>query len=167
MELPVPLQVWANANQPADSLIYKDGYWNQILFVRDVLSSALARNGEEYMAIRESVKVISTHTSKSVLLPVFRIRVDNGAGVSAEFTMRHNFYNWIVSADCSWLVEADFIGLFNPKTRVHPVCCEGFPREAVFGSYEENRRQFTIELPADNYHIFTFFWIFARKELRP
>ena len=27
------LQEWANENKPAENLIWKDGYWEQIIFV--------------------------------------------------------------------------------------------------------------------------------------
>lgn len=155
------LQEWANAHQPAETLIYKDGYWDQIVFVRDTIAGLLAKTYEEYQVIQASMKVISEHASKSVRLPVFRVELADGTA----FTMRYNFHDWKVSVNSSHDVETDFMGLFKPDERVHEVYCEGFPKGLVYGPYTENKRQFTIELPPGNYHLFTFFWIFAHKVL--
>ncbi len=157
------LQEWANENKPADDLIYKNGYWDQIMFVRDVVTPLLLWGGnyDEYKALEQNTRVISTHRSKSVILPVFLIEMPDGT----RFTLRYNFYNWKVSVDSPKDVEADFLGLFDQNAQVHPVYCEGFDPKWVYGAYATNKRQFTIELPAGNYHLFTFFWIFAKKIL--
>ena len=160
-EASTQLQEWANAHQPAENLIYKDGYWNQIVFVRDNIAGLLTKTYEEYQAIQDSMKVISEHTSKSVRLPVFRVELADGT----MFTMRYNFHNWKVSVSSPRDVEADFMGLFNPSEQIHQVYCEGFPKGLVYGPYAENKRQFTIELPPGNYHLFMFFWIFAHQAL--
>ena len=155
------LQEWAMANQQADTLIYKDGYWDQIMFVRDTIAGLLSSTWEEYQIVQASARVISTHTSKSVLLPVFRLELADGTA----FTMRCNYYNWKVSVSSPCAVEADFMGLFDPDERIHNVYCEGFLDELVYGPYRENKGQFTIELPSGNYHLFMFFWIFAHHVL--
>lgn len=160
-EAGMQLQEWANAHQPAETLIYKDSYWDQIIFVRDKIAGLLAKTYEEYKVIQASMKVISEHTSKSVRLPVFRVELADGTA----FTMRYNFYNWKVSVISPRNVKADFMGLFNPNERIHEVYCEGFPKGLVYGPYAENKRQFTIELPPGNYHLFMFFWIFAHQVL--
>lgn len=46
------LQEWANANKPKENLIYKEGYWDQIIFTRDNVLGVLSRNYEEFVAIR-------------------------------------------------------------------------------------------------------------------
>ena len=154
------LQEWANAHEPAENLIYKNGYWDQITFLRDKVTSILAKNDKEYKSIKANIKVISTHVSKSVLLPVFRLELENGT----VFTIRYNFYNWKVSVNSPCDVEADFMGLFDPKYKISDVYCEGFPKECVYGPYAENKRTFTIEL-SDYNHLFTFFWIFSHQVL--
>lgn len=158
----VQLQEWANAHQPNEKLIFKDGYWHQIIFVRDKVAELLAKTYEECKAIQSNTRVISTHISKSVLLPVFKVELVDGT----KFIMRYNFHNWKVSVDSPRDVRANFMGLFNPYERIHEVYCEGFPKEVVYGPYAKNKRQFTIELPPENYHLFMFFWIFAWKVLK-
>lgn len=156
-----PLQEWANSHEPAETLIHKNGYWDQIVFVRDKIAELLAKNYEEYKEIQANMKAISEHTSKSVHLPVFRMELADGTA----FTMRYNFHDWKVSVESPQDIEADFMGLFNPNERIHAVYCEGFPNSLVYGPYIENKRQFTIELPPGNNHIFKFFYIFAHQVL--
>jgi hypothetical protein len=157
------LQDWAKANDPSQTdLIYKDGFWNQIMFVRDQIPAiAFEIYGQDVaMTLANSgIKVISTHTSKSVRLPVFHITMPNGD----EFVMRYNFHNWKVSVKAKEMVEADFMNLFNPSSQIHSCYCEGFPPEWVFGSYENNRLEFTVELQAGENYLFTFFWIYFQK----
>lgn len=151
-EKEVPLQDWAIAHKPADTLIYKDGYWYQIAFVRDTLVRVFS---EQEAA---SVTVVSNHRSKSVCLPVFRIKLTDGT----VFTMRNNFYDWKVSVSSPRDIEGNFADLFDPNKEIAGVYCEGFPSDSIYGSYAKDKRRFTIELHSDNYHIFTFFWLIAR-----
>lgn len=157
------LQEWATANDPSQTtLIYKDGFWNQIMFVRDQIPGIAFRvygEGAVTNLVNNRIKVISTHTSKSVKLPVFHITMPNGD----EFVMRYNFHDWKVSVKARSPINVDFLNLFDMKEKVHPGCCEGFPSEWIFGSYEENRQQFSIELQAGDGHIFTFFWVYFQK----
>jgi len=155
------LQEWAKTNEPAGTLIYREGYWDQIMFVRDKMAGVLAPKFEDYQNIQTGMRVISTHTSKSVRLPVFKVELADGT----VFVMRYNFHDWKVLVDSPRDVDADFMGLFNPSQRISSVYCEGFPKEYVYGPYAESKRQFTIELPAGHYYLFTFFWIFARVVL--
>lgn len=155
------LQEWALAHEPSETLIYKRGYWEQIVFVRDWIPEVLAKTYEEYEAIMSNMKAISTHTSKSVLLPVFRVELADGT----VFTMRYNFYDWKMSVDSPRDVDADFMGLFNPDATFSSCYCEGFPEECVYGSYAKNKRRFTIELAPGEHRIFAFFWIFSHQVL--
>lgn len=166
------LQEWAVAHDPSKSnLIFKDGFWDQIMFVRDkipaiayhIRSVATDDRSSAYelaQVIERSMRVISTHTSKSVKLPVFHIVLPNGD----ECVMRYNFYNWKVSVKANQPVIADFMDLFATADPIHSVYCEGFPSEWVFGSYNANQSQFTIEI-GNEYKLFTFFWIYLHTIL--
>jgi len=148
------LQEWFNKNKPDENLIYKGGLWPQVKMFRDTIPSILARSQEEFRGIRDGVMVISTHTSKSVTLPVFELTWND-----FRFIARYNFYDWKLSVRAPVGVELsiDFLGLFKDK-KINSVYCEGFRDEWVYWSYEDNQRQFTIEL-YDNYQLYTFFWI--------
>ncbi len=149
------LQKWAVSHQPK---FYEREYWSQVLFVRDRVAGILAPTYEEYREIQDSrMKVVSEHAVKGVALPVFQVKLAD----NTVFTMRCNFRDWIVSVNSLHDIEADFMGLFNPNNRI----CElyyDFPEGLIYGPYAENKKQFTIELPSENY-LFAFFWIFAHQ----
>ena len=149
------LQEWFDNNQPEEDLIYKDELWPQVQIIRDVIPKVLARSYEEFIGIKEQTRVISTHVSKSVTLPVFEI---NWNGY--KFVMRYNFYDWKVSVETPYGVglDVDFMDLFNYKKKINSVYCEGFRNDWVYDSYSKNKQKFTCEIANNNY-LFTFFWI--------
>ena len=155
------LQEWAERNQPAQHLTYRDGYWQQIIFVRDRIAEILSKTYEEFETIQKNITVISTHHSKSVCLPVFRIELADGT----QFTLRYNFHDWKISVNSPTYVEVDFMGLFDPTSKVSATCCEGFPEDALYGPYTMNGHKFTLELAPSNENVYTFFWIFAYRVL--
>jgi hypothetical protein len=156
-----PLQKWALAHEPEKTSPDFERYWNQIMFVRDVVPGILAQNAGERLMIEHGIRVIATHTSGLVLLPIFRIELENGG----TFTMRCDFHSWIVSFDAPYYVEADFTNLFDTRARVIATSCDGFPKDCIYGSFAENPGQFTITLLGDTHYLFTFFWIFTQKML--
>lgn len=152
------LKDWAEANVPNKELYYAAGYTEQIDFIQDRIARLVTKSYEEYLALQDYLTVIADHMSKSVRLPVIRMELEDGT----VFVMRHNFNDWKVSVNSPRDFDADFMELFDPKKAIHGVYCEGFPPDLVYGPYAENKRQFTIMLPG-NYHVFTFFWIYARR----
>lgn len=69
--LPIDLLTFIRVFEPKNCMIYKKGYYNQTVFIRDEINGLLHSNYEEY---RENpVKVISVHISKSIKLPVYLI----------------------------------------------------------------------------------------------
>lgn len=65
----IQLKEWANANQPRENLIYKDGYWDQIVFVRDEVAGLLAKTYEEYQTIQANMKVIPNTPQSPYVCP--------------------------------------------------------------------------------------------------
>lgn len=154
----VQLQEWANDNVPDEKLYWKDEFWTQIVFVRDRIARLFAKDYDDLCAIRENrLKVISVHRSKSVLLPVYRLELENGMA----FTMRNNFYDWKVSVESPDDVSINFEDLFRQNNTIPSMYCEGFPENLVFGAFPENRRQFTVELSGD-FQLYTFLWLISR-----
>lgn len=153
------LQEWAITNEPKKEMIYYKGYWDQIIFIRDRIPSLLARSvpnvysnkGHKlYDEIKESLSVINTHMSKSILLPVYYTECKN-----TKIILRDNFYNWKVSVISDIPVEHNFNGLIDEDETINPIYCEGFPEELVFGRYKNNDGKFTVEI-GDNYNLYTF-----------
>lgn len=70
--------------------------------------------------------------------------------------LRYNFYNWIISIKSDKPLDFDYMGLFNPSEVIPEVYCEGIPKDKIYGSYEENHSQFTIDI-VSKYDLYTLF----------
>ena len=151
--LPVDVTAWIRVNEPDENLIYAKGLGDQVCFVRDILCQLLRSTYEEW---RDNPPlVISTHYSKSVKLPVFQINLEK---YGIEMVLRYNFYDWKISVKSDKPLDFDYMGLFNPKEEIASVYCEGFPKDKVYGSYEQSHSQFTIEI-GSHYDLYTFIFL--------
>lgn len=150
------LQEWANSHEPNENLIYKNGYWEQIIFVRDTISPLFVNSYKEYEQSKK--EVVSTHTSKSVLLPVYKITFPIGL----TLIMRYNFYDWKVSVDSPKEIDVDFHNLFNPNEKIQSCYFEGATDEIIYDSYSNNKKKFTVELNSGFYNIYTFMWLCSK-----
>lgn len=151
--LPVDVTAWIRVNEAEKSLIYAKGLEDQVCFVRDYLCPLLRST---YKECRDNQpQVISTHYSKSVKLPVFQINLEK---YGIEMVLRCNFYNWKISVKSDKPLDFDYMGLFNPIEEIPYYYCEGFPRDKVYGSYEQSHSQFTIEIDS-RYNLYTFIFL--------
>ena len=151
--LPVDVNAWMRVNEPDEKLIYAKGLVNQVYFVRDTLCSLMRSTYEEW---RDNPPlVISTHYSKSVKLPVFQINLEK---YGIEMVLRYNFYDWKISVKSDKSLDFDYMGLFNPTKKIPSVYCQGFPKNKVYGSYEQSHSQFTIEIYS-GYDLYTFIFL--------
>ena len=165
---PATLTQWARRAGDVRDDDIRDG--GQIVFLRDVLMRAVCEDDVEANAYRPSndgepgvvscCEIIGTHTSRSCVLPVVRIKP---IGVGFTAWLRGNFYNWMVSIETTDGAEVDIDHgtLFDPNAK-HAACyCEGFPSDAVFGSYASNRARFTVCLGSE-YAVFTMLHLVSR-----
>lgn len=133
----------------SDSLIFKKSATNQACFVRDTICTNL---------LKVHGYVISTHTSKSCLLPVYFITLRNGI----RLIMRCNFYDWKVSVEIptykdplpkNYLPEDCMSNnMTNGKAEKIPSCyLEGFHEDWCYDAYDPEKppRKFTIEVPSN------------------
>lgn len=151
--LPVDVTAWLRVNEPDENLIYAKGLGDQVCFVRDRLCHLLISTYKEW---RDNPPlVISTHYSKSVKLPVFQINLEK---YGIEMVLRYNFYDWKISVKSDKPLDFDYMGLFNPTEEISYLYCEGFPRDKVYGSYEQSHSQFTIEI-GSHYNLYTFIFL--------
>ena len=152
---------WLDKNPVEDKMFWSGAFWDQVRFMRSTISGLLWSRGigedDENSALENKlIKVISTHCSKSIHLPVYQISIPSGYGV-AKVTMRDNFHDWKVSVDSPVDIAMLALGIFDPEKEIHSCYCEGFPEEFVFGSYEKNKKQFTVEMHSD-YQVYVFMW---------
>lgn len=151
--LPVDVTAWVRVNEPSEKLIYGKELGPQVCFVRDALAPIFYDSWKEYE--KEPVMVISTHMSKSVTLPVYRLYITK---YNLEIIIRANFYNWIISIKSEKPLDFDCMGLFDTKKVISSNYCEGFPEENCYGSYESNHSQFTVDITS-RYDVYTFFYL--------
>lgn len=151
--MPVDVTAWICVNKPSSNLIYASGLGDQVCFVRDKINYLLRATYEEWD--NNKPLVISTHYSKSVKLPVYQINLEQ---YGIEIILMYNFYDWKVSIKSDKPLDFDFMGIFNPTEEILSLYCQGFPKDKVYGSYEQNHSQFTIEIKSD-YDMYTFFFL--------
>jgi len=156
-KLPVDVTTWVRVNSPKEEMMYKQAFSDQICFVRDTINQLFYENSkagyEELSA--NPVLVINTHTSKSIKLPVYKINLKR---YCLSMVIRNNFHNWKISIDSENEINVDFMGLFEKDETINPIYCEGFSKEQVFKSYNDNKKQFTIEIHDKN-RVFTFMYL--------
>ena len=121
---------WMRRWELDDSLYYKTSAIRQVCFMRDEICMRL---------LKTPCFVISSHVSKSCLLPVYMFRMNNGI----EIICRDNFYGWVVSVktptpECEVYLPTDLVHGDDGKD-IHHVYCEGFRREWVY-SYDDNHK---------------------------
>lgn len=129
-------------------LIYKGYADAQQCFVRDTIC--------EYL-LNTTAFVVSTHISKSCLLPVYGFYMNNGM----EVYMRDNFHGWVISIkspfefsipeDLGYGEGADDMGNINPN------CCEGFKDKWVYPFGNKNVKETTFRCRSD-YNLYTLFY---------
>ena len=150
------LQDWANEHYPDISLRHKDGYWNQIAFVRDTLHWLFTSTYEETKI--NPVLVIGSHYSKSVELPVFQIVTPR-----LTVTLRYNFYNWNVSVQANGPLPYGWHkGMINGVMDGY-LFFEGFPSHLKFPTYNDQmaygmNTKFSCAVN-DNYQLYTFMFL--------
>jgi len=151
--LPVDVTAWIRANTPDEKFLYAQQVGKQVSFVRDIICPLFYGSYQE--CEKYPPMVISTHKSKSVLLPVYQISVPK---YGLEIILRNNFYDWKVSIKCNTELNFDTMGLFDMTNQIHPVFCEGFPEDKVYDWYLADHKQFTVEI-RDDYKLYTFMYL--------
>lgn len=165
---------WMEENKPKKTMSYKEAWWDEIDFLRYYLAGVYEKPVKMYLDNHESgdlilektettlnylhnkLQVIETHTSKSIKCPVIRLDLKEELGLSA--IMRFNFHDWKISIVSEIDIDVSFDNLFDKNKEISDIYCEGFIPELVFGSYEDNKKRFTVEIN-NKYNVYTFFYL--------
>lgn len=148
------LQAWFMENKPGQEMIYREAAEKQIMFVRDEFFNFFTQE------MIKKIEVISTHTSKSIKLPVYHIVMKDGF----ELIMRGNFHDWKISVNSPSDIELPEKILTNSTlsgNKMLSCYCEGFKEEWIWDSYMNNKQKFTIEIGASLYDLYTFLFLFS------
>jgi len=147
-EAPPSIARWRKDNPIKDKMSWRGGAEYQYDFFQEVIPALLDVDAE-------AVQVASTHTSKSIKLPVVHFNLHG-----AKITMRHNFHDVKVSVDSPAALTlpggrtAEFLSYLHydkegnevEDTYLHSVYFEGFKPEWIFTGYKpgENDKQFSV-----------------------
>jgi hypothetical protein len=123
---------------------------NQISFIRDVIWQAMPMEEDEPMKFKDNIEVVSTHISKSVVLPVYRFKWRH-----ITFYARDNFHNWMLSCIIPFSQHSINFERVGFRTHERVGTPEGFAPEWVFDCFNANRNQFTICMYSD-YEFYSF-----------
>jgi len=155
---PKLINEWIELNRVGDNMVYKGGFNHQLEFMITTLGRAfIDLKWDTYETL---LTVVSTHTSKSIKLPVYQIIWHN-----IIFIIRNNFHDWKVTilSDIS-LDGLEKTRLFNPSEKIDSCYCEGFEENWVCGSYNDDHCHFTVELNTE-YDLYTLIRIIAMQIL--
>ena len=158
-----PITKWGVDHDPNDSnLVYKAGFWPQIMFVRDQVAYGLfgvfpGSSREESDPAWDGVWVVGEHTSKSVTLPVMYFR-----WMGLEFMFRNNFHDWNITVRSPEPLELnDAHKLFDIHEDGY-LFFQGFPEDFRAPAYGSNdyqiRSEFSVAL-CSNYEVWTLMWL--------
>jgi hypothetical protein len=142
---------WAETHTPDELLVARKGYWDQIHFVKVYINYLFVSTDDR--CLDKPVMVVGTHSSKSVLLPVYSIKTPD-----IEVRFKGDFHTWLVSVKSEHIVPDVFYNIFNRSVRIDPVYFEGFQKDWIFGSYDLGPFQFSVKIPND-YDLYAFFLI--------
>jgi hypothetical protein len=145
----VPLQEWISAQTIADEMLWKGAFGHQMMFLRDELLPLIARGLPYEKASKEVAFVISTHRSKSIVLPVVSYERPD---VGLRLVVRQNFYNWKLSVISEQPLRNNLTEAVLPRlchtsppidesyTGNELANCyfEGFPDDLIFGYFDQS-----------------------------
>jgi hypothetical protein len=110
--------------------------------------------------LRVPVFVVSTHRSKSCILPVYAFRLENGI----KIIMRHDFHDWVLTimSPTEISIPKDLVFGFQNNKNIPHQLCEGFKKEWVFEYKTEGFKNTTVYVD-DNFKLYTLFYLLNKE----
>ena len=106
--------------------------------------------------INSRYEIVGTHYSKSIELPVLRLRYKG-----VEIVFRYNFYDYEVTV----ISESDLNlpkGLFNPEET--SFYYQGFPAEYMLKTnYATSHKKFSVSITSSEYLFYTFMFVLKNE----
>lgn len=161
------LQHWAMTHQPQDNMVYKEAWWENIVFLRDriiadmfywPMISGLELSLESMEEkISENYEIVGTHYSKSIELPVILMRYKG-----AEIVFRYNFYDYEVTVVSDKEIELPN-GLFDKDEKYFHY--QGFPEKyKVRVPYSKSKKCFSVCIGNPcNFNFYTFMYLLKNE----
>ena len=129
---------WLKDNQPHPGMMWNEARLRQINDIRILMEETLA-------SINPIISVVSTHKSKSIVLPVYLVETQ-----TQQFILRDNFYNWTLSVIRKSENYYRLRDIINRDEIISSCYCEGFESCWTFGSYNMDPTMFTCQVISFN-----------------
>ena len=151
------LQEWLMEHPPKETMIYKNSFWNEYVYMSDILLGRLF-NDKDYKTYDEFIdnmnkihEVVGEHWSKSILHPVIKI-VYKGTTI----VFRYNFYDYEIAVISDHPVYIPNMDLFTSKGE--SFYYQGFPEEYIINDrYEDNKYKFMANVRSTfDFHAFMY-----------
>ena len=162
------LQHWALTHQPSDDMVYKEGWWNHIIFLRDTIIGDLfywptVRDLDldfdpQQAKISENYDIVGTHYSKSIELPVILMRYKG-----AEIVFRYNFYDYEITVISDKKINMPD-NLFDKDNSTFYY--QGFPNKyKINTTYSQSKTSFSVRISYPTIYNFYTFMFLLKNEL--
>ena len=150
-------------NYPSNhSIHFKETIGPQLSFIRNQLIDMVCKKyghewTEEFIKnMRVSGEYKDNSLGNKISFPIYHFIVPNGD----QFQISNNLNFWYISVKMANVnMEADFMKIFESNEICAPDSCR-LSKDWVFGSWAEDKKQFTIRLNPGFYEIYTFFRIY-------
>lgn len=152
---PIDVTSWIRVNGASKELFYKDAQGDQVCFIRDVIGKLFFKKYTR----RTKVAVIATHMSKSVLLPVYEIKIPG-----LRITIENNFYSFGCSVESDMEIDCDFMELIERYKDAEWLY--GFPDDRKFKHLaNHNNNNFSFEV-SSRYEFYTIMFLLSQWYFR-
>jgi len=162
--LPVDAEAWLRVNKIDDAFHDANALEEQVKFVQRVLCGFFMpfRMGYYYY----KAQVIDYDYLNYQKIPVYQIAVKEW-GIEIVLKKARNFSGWIVSVNSEKPLEIDCRNLFDPHEEYSAdltldedsdVFYVNLPEDKIYGTYAQNKSQFTTRV-RDNYKLYTLFFL--------
>lgn len=161
------LQHWLMTHQPSDNMLYKEAWWEYLVFIRDKIIADMfywpmvcdlnVDFEEQKRLMSENYDIVGTHRSKSIEHPVILMRYKG-----VEIVFRYNFYDYEVTVISDKDIELPD-GLFDKDEKYFYY--QGFPEKyQIKTPYSKSKKQFSVNISTPcSYNFYTFMFLLKNE----
>ena len=153
--LPVDIITWLGMNDAGEATSWEKKQKEQIYFVKNTIMKIFFPTYNEWS--EHTVLVLATHTIKSVLLPIYQLKL---AKYGIEMVLRGDFTDWILSVNSEKELSLD--KTLSNQEELDFKKYKEIPKSKLYSSYSKNQKKFTVRIRND-YELFTFMFLLEKQ----
>ena len=148
--LPVDAEAWVRINDDKDKLSYGVSTGEQASLISSICWMLTSSNVN-----RITLMVIAVYYPPFNKKPIYQFEIKE---FGIKVTIKADGCDWLISIDSPKPLDYNFMELFDPAFKEYALTKNDMPREYTFGSFEENKSKFTIQITSQ-YKVYTFFYL--------